>query len=820
MRNRASKAYDCFESGDSPFWSPATVQSRPFFSVFERATWLILAMLLVIIAIVGLSPSRAHAQATQFQADPDDFVEVRMREGDSLRSLANEYLSNPDLWPIILELNGLNDITEVAPDQELRLPANQVKVSSLALQVSLSEIQKANDAGAQLFAPLLVRNAIRFRDDALVQNNKGAYTESISLSTRSIASSGSAVKKSQEMRDIEAEARLSDRQGWVEGQKADEFGWSERDLNSILNEQEKLRTLSRSTAQVVFRDASRLRLNPNSQAVIQRMRADPLNRSDEAQISLVEGNFYALLSSDNKRSKLQVNLENVDAKIDSGSFWVSQEEDGAKFSNYDTQPVEISAGDETLVLGQNEGAFIRDGEVPGGKVNVLSRIGLLEPEDEAIVYGSPPLAWEASNSENGYWLEVAFDPRFDKMADSKFGIPETRVDDVEVAPGIYYWRVAALDDFGLPGQMSTVRKFEMRDDTVPPFLQLRTPQPDAILREAAVTISGETEPGAAVIVNGELADVDAEGRFFLSIQSIVGRNEVVVVAQDVAGNKSEKPLAFTYLPDAQSEIIYDAGLPRDEAGRFLAAGSMLTVSARANPEAKIAVIDETGVIRSETYSGADGGFVLNIPLKDAEEEFTVKVTAASGYSYEEKLGTLFSNEPPKIRLAEPLPRVTADPALRVIAQIEPGVTLSLNGSEPQLSDEGAVFEAELVEGPNLIEIIATNQAGLVSIDKRTVIYDAVEPEVARSELTVEAGGTSQFVNLRVAATDNAGLAKTSRYTLRIGDFTQNGVLRFNRATKSYSGSMEVPLFDDDQEMVAIVELSDIAGNIRKLELTR
>ncbi len=101
------------------------------------------------------------------------------------------------------------------------------------------------------------------------------------------------------------------------GQKIQENSWTDRELNSVLNEQEKLRTLSDSTAQVVFRDASRLRLNPNSQAVIQRMRDDPLSRRKEAQISLVEGDFYALLAPESERSKLEVSLKNVDAKIDS-----------------------------------------------------------------------------------------------------------------------------------------------------------------------------------------------------------------------------------------------------------------------------------------------------------------------------------------------------------------------------------------------------------------------------------------------------------------------------------------------------------------------
>ena len=97
------------------------------------------------------------------------------------------------------------------------------------------------------------------------------------------------------------------------------------------------------------------------------MRVDPLKRREEAQISLIEGDFYALLATESKRNRLEVNLPSADATIDSGSFWVSQDDDAAKFSNYDVKPVSITARGETLVLGRNEGALVPTGEAPAGK---------------------------------------------------------------------------------------------------------------------------------------------------------------------------------------------------------------------------------------------------------------------------------------------------------------------------------------------------------------------------------------------------------------------------------------------------------------------
>lgn len=81
-----------------------------------------------------------------------------------------------------------------------------------------------------------------------------------------------ALALSEERRDEAAEALLSDKNGWVEAQKPKDLAWDDAQLRSTLVEQEKLRTLSESTAQLTFRDASRLRLTETSNAVIQQMR--------------------------------------------------------------------------------------------------------------------------------------------------------------------------------------------------------------------------------------------------------------------------------------------------------------------------------------------------------------------------------------------------------------------------------------------------------------------------------------------------------------------------------------------------------------------
>ena len=76
-----------------------------------------------------------------------------------------------------------------------------------------------------------------------------------------------AIRLSAASRDAAAEARLSDREGSVEGRKPQELVWSDRERDAVLTEEERLRTLSalrrRSRSATTAGCAS-----TNSQAVI------------------------------------------------------------------------------------------------------------------------------------------------------------------------------------------------------------------------------------------------------------------------------------------------------------------------------------------------------------------------------------------------------------------------------------------------------------------------------------------------------------------------------------------------------------------------
>ena len=386
--------------------------------LLRRRVWA-RALLLGALSCPGFAPPAATQDS--------EFLTVKLGGDQTIREIAQKYLGDPDLWTEILRASELKSITELRPGILLKLPATAISTANKALVDASGQIQIANQAGAQVFAQENIGKAISLHDEALSRRVKSDWGGTRNLATLSFGEATIALEKSQAARDRAAEALVTDRNGQVEGQRPQDLGWRELTLQTTLVEEERVRTLSDSTAQITFRDASRLRLNANSNAVIQKLRYDPLKKSEVAKVSLVEGDFYALLSSPSTRASFNVDVPRVNASIDSGNFWVRNDDDGAKFTNYDDGKVEVTAVGQSVTLGRNEGTIVQSGLALREKMAVLVAPDLSAPRDDLTVFNrGPRLAWNSVPGAVGYWVEIGGDQEFSRMVASRFGLEQAQ----------------------------------------------------------------------------------------------------------------------------------------------------------------------------------------------------------------------------------------------------------------------------------------------------------------------------------------------------------------------------------------------------------
>lgn len=88
------------------------------------------------------------------------------------------------------------------------------------------------------------------------------------------------------------------------------------------------------------------------------------------------------------------------------------------------------------------------------------------------------------------------------------------------------------------GFRSVVVTFRVGSDKIPP--QLEVEQPAQLTREEKIIVTGKTEPGCVVTINGQKTSADVNGKFTASITLAFGVNKIVVVATDSAGNSTER----------------------------------------------------------------------------------------------------------------------------------------------------------------------------------------------------------------------------------------------------------------------------------------
>ena len=148
--------------------------------------------------------------------------------GDTIRSVAERYLNDADLWPQILELSGVGSPAELRPGTELRVPVQQVAAADEALAFSLVAIQKATAEGARIFAPVEIGSAIESRDTAVEHRDVGEWDAVVRFAGVAVDQADRALEISLAQRDRAAEAIVSDAQGSVEGRTPDQPRWSAR----------------------------------------------------------------------------------------------------------------------------------------------------------------------------------------------------------------------------------------------------------------------------------------------------------------------------------------------------------------------------------------------------------------------------------------------------------------------------------------------------------------------------------------------------------------------------------------------------------------
>jgi hypothetical protein len=420
--------------------------------------------------------------------------------------------------------------------------------------------------------------------------------------------------------------------------------------------------------------------------VIQRMRVDPLSREEEAKVSLVEGDFYALLAGKSQRKSFELQVPQVQTQIQSTNFWVRHDDSGSKFANYDDRSLEVSAQGESVTLGRDQATLVRSGQAPSPKVDVLPAPALTGPGDDQVAFDARVrLSWASVPEAAGYWLEVADDPGFARMSFSRWGLAQPSYESEPLNVGAYYWRVAALDKFGLPGARSEIWRFHVQSDTTPPYIKIDQPAEGGIQRQSPIELRGQSEAGAKLELDGQPLEVAADGSFKAEYRPKPGANQLTIKATDTAGNVTERSRAFVFMPDERAAVTFDDRLPKLGARHFVTAREVMSISGQTSANAQIQIKAPDGSGRASAYADGNGRFGVNVPMQAQDETFEMQVIAPSGFASTDEFEITVDQTPPKIAFEAPPPSAPRSNGCRSAARSRAASGSASTASRPSWS---------------------------------------------------------------------------------------------------------------------------------------
>lgn len=744
-------------------------------------------------------------------------VTLVVHEGQSLRQIAEQYLGDPDLWQEILHASGLEFPTQVKPGVTLQIPRTQIAIATHALNQALIQIQKATEAGARVLAADNINRAIQQRDEALAQRKQSHWERVITLARRAQTEAEQALVKTLALRQAATQAILSSRSGQVQLQKPLYPQWESIGVGTTLMEKEKIRTLSKSHAEVLFTDESQLRLGPNSLALIQKVRVDLLNHRPQAEVSLVEGDLFALLGSAPEARTLDIQVPGVSSQHGSSDFWISHKDDTTKIANYDDQALEVNAEGNQITLQQQQGAVVTGDQASSSPQALLATPKLLAPEDGQ---STPPrqvvLRWGEIEGADHYWVEVASDPTFRTQLrhQRRLSAPEERLMNLE--EGNYYWRVSTVDPAGFPSAWSRPRRFLVQQDNSAPYIALDTPQQGAVLRTQSVLIKGAVEEGAKLTLNTQPVPVSSNGRFETTLPLQPGVNRFQLKVFDAAGNVTERQRSIIHMPDEPAFIGYADSLPKINNKHFIVSNPEFLLRGWTNPKARVVADSLTHAFTARTYASPTKDFQLPLRVNDAEEPFRLRVTSPSGHVTEDRILVSRDTDSPIFKVAGDLPRITSKTHWQLSGKVTGATRLTFNGTPVALKGQGFRLSWNLRQGVNTLELVAEDQVGNTTLWQREVFLDRNPPKLLNHSVSPSLAG--QQVEILAQAADDSGMKRAARFNLATGRWSHTGTLLLDSSNGTYRGVLALPRAASRQITLQSVTLEDYLGNRRTYQL--
>jgi len=328
-------------------------------------------------------------------------------------------------------------------------------------------------------------------------------------------------------------ARFVNLDGKVQVKKVNSVQWSNADYSSTLDKGDLIQTGPDGAARITFADGTTYTVKTDTLVTVEENNVAREHSSTGMYISsgAVDLATGKLPSAD---SKAEVSFENAVASLRQNSR-AAVRSDPSKNQHEITVAAgaaELKRGEQSIQIGKWEKVSFPTGG-PVVKTNVLAPPDLVQPLNlQPLIVPDPRQAsvrfeWRPASGAVVYLLRVSNTSMFAKVLAER----RTNGRSVEVSgldAGDYFWNVTAIDPHKRSSEASETYKFTLvaHGKGQEMFLEVDGTQLHGNLAE----VIGRTEPGAALIVNGQsVANIQPDGRFRHFTEPLARGSQIIVI---------------------------------------------------------------------------------------------------------------------------------------------------------------------------------------------------------------------------------------------------------------------------------------------------
>lgn len=345
-------------------------------------------------------------------------------------------------------------------------------------------------------------------------------------------------------------AKFVNLDGKVEVKKVNSVQWGDADFRMSLDKGDQIKTGPDGDARITFADGTTYTMKPDALVTVEENSTEA-NRPSSSAIGITTGTVnWATPTWTLADSKAEVRVEDTRAQLGSNSRGAVRADPDNKSSEIvvSSGTAQVNRGQEKIDLVQWEKATIPNkGTIQ--KSNVLAPPELVAPLNLAPIIAENPkispvhFEWKQVQDAVGYTLRISTTAMFTKaVKEAKVG--GTGADIVGLDPGDYFWNVTATDGKKQTSEVSEIFKFTLvaQGKSQEMLLEIGNTQ----LHGRVAEIVGRTEPGAALIINGQsVPNVAPDGGFRHFTEPLdPGQHTISIIGSNRRGGTAMKQVSI------------------------------------------------------------------------------------------------------------------------------------------------------------------------------------------------------------------------------------------------------------------------------------